>query len=294
MFEKIWNHKLFDLPGEDKSIFVNQVVLAVILVVVGLAVCWVVARFIGARLRRTRMNDGAALVFQKVLFYTLAVAIVFTAMTLLQIPITMFAFLGGAIAIGVGFGAQNIISNFISGWILMAERPVRLGDLIEVDDKIGRVEAIGARCTRVRRTDGIDMLVPNSVMLERTVINWTLIDQDIRTTVRVGVQYGSLTDQVAALIRQAVEEHERILPQPAPIIIFDDFGDNALIFDVYFWCQVSSEMELRQVRSDLRFRIDHLFRDADIIIAYPQRDVHLDTLRPLEVKVTSEKADAGT
>ena len=252
--------------------------------------CWlllsaILARGIGRRLARGRVGPTAATIAQKVIFYTLLVIVVLTMFRRMQVPLTMFAFLGGAVAIGVGFGAQNIINNFISGWILIAERPVRLGDLVEVEGRIGRVEKIGARCTHIHRTDGIDMLVPNSVMLERTVVNWTLHDRNIRTTVRVGVIYGSPADQVAQLIRQAVEEHGDVLKQPQPEIIFEDFGDNALIFDVYFWCNVNSEMELRLVRSALRFRIDQMFREAGLVIAFPQRDVHLDTTQPLQIEM---------
>ena len=107
-----------------------------------------------------------------------------TAMSLLRIPLTAFAFISGAVAIGVGFGAQNIINNFISSWILMSERPVRIGDFVEIDNSAGVVEMIGNRSTRIRRTDGVHMLVPNSQMLERIVVSWTLIDKSIRSMVR--------------------------------------------------------------------------------------------------------------
>ncbi|MAE66445.1 MAG: mechanosensitive ion channel protein [Phycisphaeraceae bacterium] len=283
-FDRIWNTKLFHV-GQDQSITVAQVTVALVVLIGGLLFSSIASRLVGRRLRRGRISEAAADVAQKVIFYTLLVAVVFTSLRLLHIPLTMFHFLGGAVAIGFGFGAQNIINNFISGWILIAERPVRIGDLIELEGNLGRVERIGARCARVRRTDGIDMLVPNSSLLENPVVNWTLVDHRIRTTVRVGVAYGSPTDQVAALIRQAVEEHDDVLPEPAPDVIFEDFGDSALVFDVYFWSNVDSEMELRRVRSAVRFRIDQLFREAGIVIAFPQRDVHLDTLMPLEVHV---------
>jgi small-conductance mechanosensitive channel len=208
-----------------------------------------------------------------------------TVLSLLRIPLTAFAFVSGAIAIGVGFGAQNIINNFISSWILMTERPVRIGDFIEIDDSKGIVEEIGNRSTRIRRTDGVHLLVPNSQMLERKVTNWTLIDRDIRSTVRVGVAYGSPARKVEALIRQAVEADPEIKTEPAPVVIFEDFGDSALIFDVYFWAELTSERDQRLIRSGLRFRIDELFRENGIVIAFPQRDVHLGGQSPLEVRV---------
>ncbi|HEY5775397.1 MAG TPA: mechanosensitive ion channel domain-containing protein, partial [Xanthomonadales bacterium] len=180
---------------------------------------------------------------------------------------------------------------FISGWILMAEQPVRVGDFIEVDTHIGTVERIGNRSTRIRRTDGVHLLVPNSQMLERVVINWTLIDNNIRTSIRIGVAYGSEPHRVAELLEQAVRSQKDVLEDPAPRIIFEDFGDNALIFDAIFWSTVGGERELRQIRSEIRFKVSELFDAANIIIAFPQRDVHIDGLGPLQIElVEKEKA----
>jgi small-conductance mechanosensitive channel len=129
------------------------------------------------------------------------------------------------------------------------------------------------------------MLVPNSQMLERTVINWTLVDKQIRTTVRVGVAYGSPVREVERLIYEAAREHDSIKKSPAPVVIFEDFGDSALIFDLFFWCDVSGERQLREVRSDIRFRLCELFVEHGITIAFPQTDVHLDTQRPLQIEL---------
>lgn len=209
--------------------------------------------------------------------YVLAIAItVITILDVINVPITAFAFLSGAIAIGFGFGAQNIINNFISGWILMWEKPIRIGDFLEVEGTKGIVEKINTRSTRLRRVDGVHMLIPNSKLLENTVINWTLVDKLMRTSVRVGVAYGSPAKQVAALIQQATEEQPEVLNDPKPQVTFEDFGDNALIFEVNFWLNSTVEGGLRQARSKIRFRLDELFAEHDIVVAFPQRDVHID------------------
>ncbi|MFT5451509.1 MAG: small-conductance mechanosensitive channel, partial [Enterobacterales bacterium] len=211
------------------------------------------------------------------LFYVLAVAIVIiTILDVINVPITAFAFLSGAIAIGFGFGAQNIINNFISGWILMWEKPIRIGDFLEVEDAKGTVEKINTRSTRVKRVDGVHMLIPNSKLLENTVVNWTLVDNLMRSSVRVGVAYGSSARQVANLILQATKEQAGVLSEPAPTVYFEDFGDNSLIFEVNFWGESNVEGGVRLMRSDIRFRIDELFEEHNIIVAFPQRDVHLD------------------
>ncbi len=283
-WQDLWHKQLFDL-GQGHTISVNQLVLAAAVFLTGLFLASVLARILARNLARRSVSRGAVQTFQRAIFYTLLVTVALTTLRIMNIPLTMFAFLGGAIAIGVGFGAQNIINNFISGWILLAERQVRVGDLIEVQDHLGKVDSIGNRSTRVRRTDGIDMVVPNSMLLENTIINWTLTDKNVRAKLTVGVAYGSPTATVKKLIAQAVDEHPDVLKTPKPDVIFEDFGDNALIFDVYFWAQVRSAMELRLIQSAVRFRIDELFHQSSLVIAYPQQDTHLDTLKPLEIRI---------
>ena len=228
------------------------------------------------RLRSSGASADTIHLFKR-LFYIIAGAIlIVTTLDVMNVPLTAFAFLSGAVAIGVGFGAQNIINNFISGWILMWERPIRIGDFLEVDGARGSVETINTRSTRIRRVDGVHMLIPNSKLLENTVVNWTLIDNLTRTSVRVGVAYGSDCKLVARLIEQATQQQEDILTEPKPVVIFDDFGDNALMFETFFWVNATKERDLRVIRSQVRFTIDELFAEHDIVIAFPQRDVHLD------------------
>jgi small-conductance mechanosensitive channel len=260
----------------DRSITVLQILSLPTLVVVGYLLIRWGGRIISRRLDASSVSPDLVHLIRRV-FYIIAIALLaFTALDLLNVPLTAFAFVSGAIAIGVGFGAQNIINNFISGWILMWERPIRIGDFLEVGDTRGTVEAINTRSTRIRRVDGVHLLIPNSQLLENTVVNWTLVDRRTRTTVRVGVQYGSPVRKVSELVKQAVTEQEAVLTDPAPIVVFEDFGDNALIFDVYFWILATADRDLRLIRSEIRFRIEELFREADIIVAFPQRDVHID------------------
>lgn len=282
--KELWNFVLFSTPG-GQSLTVGKIVAVLLLLVGGYLVSRFIGYLLGQRLAATRLRPDAAHMIKRVAFFTLLVLVVLTALSLLGVPLTAFAFATGAIAIGVGFGAQNIINNFISGWILMAERPIRIGDFIEIDNTMGTVELIGNRSTRIRRTDGVHLLVPNSRLLEQTVVNWLLVDKEIRTGVRVGVAYGSPVKKVAELIMEAVRAQSEVKEQPAPNVVFEDFGDNALIFDSYFWCDVGGERLLRDVRSEIRFRICDLFAQNGITIAFPQRDVHLDSEDPLEIRL---------
>jgi len=289
-FNRFWQFELFRY--QDNPITTGKIILSLLLLIIG---GWLARRLSGVLGRRilpqVGVNNTSSIAFQRVLFYFLLFALALFALNILEVPLTVFTVLGGAIAIGVGFGAQAIVNNFISGWILLAERRVNIGDLIEVGDSVGHVRSIGARCTHVRRADGIDLLIPNSRMLEQMVINWTLSDNHVRTTVRVGVIYGSPTERVMSLIRTTVLENDRILKSPAPEVAFEDFGDNALIFDVYFWVRAFEEGELRRVRSEIRITLDRLFRAEGIEIAFPQRDMHLRSKTPLDVRMLPAESE---
>ncbi len=242
--------------------------------------------------RRTRLDAGAATAFQSLSFYLLLVIFFLFALRTVNIPLTAFTILGGAFAIGIGFGSQNILNNFISGLILLAERPIKVGDIVEIDRTQGRVERIGARSTRVCTFDNTHIIVPNSAFLERNVVNWTLSDDVIRTHVDVGVAYGSPTREVDRLIHRALAEHGQILDDPEPLVLFTAFGDNALEFRAYFWIRVHASTNKLRIESDVRYRIDHLFRDAGVSIAFPQRDVHLDADRPIPVRLVQGEEEA--
>jgi small-conductance mechanosensitive channel len=281
-----WNYVLATAPS-GQVVTIGQIISVILLLAFGYLGSKFVGFLLGRRLATTRLRPDVIHILKRIAFFVLIVLVGMTALSLLGIPLTAFAFATGAIAIGVGFGAQNIINNFISGWILMAERPIRIDDFIEIDGTYGAVESIGNRSTRIRRTDGVHLLVPNSLLLERTVVNWTLIDREVRSTVRVGVAYGSPVKKVADLILQAVTEQSEVKVEPHPSVVFEDFGDSSLVFDAYFWCDVGGEKFLREIRSAIRFRVSELFEANEIVIAFPQRDVHLDAKDPLEIRIMS-------
>jgi small-conductance mechanosensitive channel len=285
-----WEQEL--VVVDDRSVTTGKVVTAVVLFVLG----YIASRFASRLLRRLlargfSMDAGAALAFQGLSFYLLLTLFFLLSLRTVGIPLTAFTVLGGGIAIGVGFGSQNIVNNFISGLILMVERPIKVGDIVEVDETYGHIEQIGARSTRVRTFDNIHIIVPNSAFLEQNVVNWTLSDNLVRTYVDVGVAYGSNTREVDRLIQRALADHGKVMDDPEPVVLFTEFGDNALGFRAYFWLRMRLMMDRRRVESDVRHRIDRLFRDAGITIAFPQRDVHLDTLQPLEIRLAA--ADEG-
>jgi len=260
----------------EQPITLGDLLMIPLLVVVGLLITKRGVKLISHRLTNKKTDPNVIHLLQRILYIIAITIIVITTLDLINVPIAAFAFLSGAIAIGFGFGAQNIINNFISGWILMWERPIRIGDFLEVEEAKGIVEEINTRSTRIRRVDGVHLLIPNSKLLENTVVNWTLVDKLVRTSVKIGVAYGSPAKKVAALIMQAAMEEKEVLKDPKPLVTFEDFGDNSLVFEVTYWIHSNVEGGLRITRSNIRFRLDELFEDHNIIIAFPQRDVHLD------------------
>ncbi|MGO3739490.1 MAG: mechanosensitive ion channel family protein [Marinomonas foliarum] len=272
--EEMLSYEFFSVAGHSMTL--GGVLLIPAMAIIGFWMTKYLVRLLTAKLTK-RNADPNIIHLVRRLLYAIAISIIaITVLDIINVPITAFAFLSGAIAIGFGFGAQNIINNFISGWILMWEKPICIGDFLEVENAKGVVEEINTRSTRFRRTDGVHMLIPNSKLLENTIVNWTLVDKLMRTSVKIGVAYGSPAKQVAKLILQAVEEQDSVLSNPPPQVIFEDFGDNALIFEVNFWIQSNVEGGLRMAKSNVRFRLDELLAANKIVIAYPQRDVHID------------------
>lgn len=268
------------------TLTIGQVFWASLTVAVALVAAGWLIRRLSRRLLDGGRDANQVQLINRLLWAVAITILFFTALGMLNVPLGAFAFVSGAIAIGIGFGAQNIINNFISGWILMGERPIRIGDLLEVNGTLGWVEAINTRSTHIKRVDGVRIVIPNSHLLENIVVNWNLGDDDVRVFVSVGVAYGSPVRRVAELMEQAVREQGDVLQDPEPRVLFQDFGDSSLLFEAYFWTRLRPGGDFRRLRSEIRFRIDELFRENGITIAFPQRDVHLDGVLKLEPGLT--------
>lgn len=240
---------------------------------------WLISKFISKiimnrLLKKAGINQDSVTIIQRITFFLLLTIITLIILSFLDIPLGAFAFISGAVAIGFGFGAKTIIENFLSGWILMTERPIRMGDVIEIDGNYGSIIGIGNRSTVIKRNDGAHIVIPNSQILESKLINLSAINPNIRTSIKVGVSYGTDIELVKQLLFEIAKSHPLIDQSVSSAVIFEDFGDNALVFDLFFWIPINSGGELRQVRSDIRFAVSKKFTEHGIVIAFPQRDVH--------------------
>ncbi|MFO0871691.1 MAG: mechanosensitive ion channel [Pirellulales bacterium] len=279
----IWNYELVAVG--DQSITIGKISRGLGGFSLGLLLSAVVSRLLGRRLLpRLGLDYGASEALRTLCFYSLSVVFGILALEMAHVPLTAFTFLGGAVAIGVGFGSQNVLNNFISGLILLAERPLRVGDLVEVDSVHGTVEHIGARSTIVRTGANVEIIVPNSRLLENNLTNLTRTDNRIRTSVTVGVAYGSPLDVVKRELLAAVQQPD-VLADPVPFVIFTDFADSALTFEVYFWVHVRSMTECARIAGAVREAIDERFREVGIEIPFPQQQLHLSPAAQLEIQL---------
>jgi small-conductance mechanosensitive channel len=204
--------------------------------------------------------------------------------------LTVFA---GAVGVGVGFGLQNIASNFISGLVILAERPITIGDRIEVAGVAGQVQQIRARSTVILTNDNITMIVPNTKFIDSPVTNWTYGDPRVRFRIPVGVAYGSDINKVREALLAAGREDPHTLEEPAPNVFLEKFGESSIDFELVVW---SSEMSYRprRFRSDLNFAIEKKLRESGIEIAFPQRDLHIRSGVLKVENVTSDGAKTRT
>ena len=282
----IWVYELFEVGGAPFT--VGKLITGLLLLGFGY---WLAKRASDAIDRRliSRLEIESSLrqTLKRALFYFLVVIVTLFTLHTLSVPITIFAVLGGALAIGFGFGSQNVVNNFISGIIMMIEQPVRIGDFVEVDGLRGTIELIGIRSTHMLTPENRQVILPNSYFLEKAVMNWTLDSDVVRGKISVGVGYESDVEKVKDILEKVAINHEDVLPQPVPRVVFSDFGDNALLFDIYFWYRMGQRRMTAEIESDLRFVINHEFRKGNISIPFPQRQVHLTVPLQVEVKARS-------
>jgi len=283
---RIWDTELFTVG--DTPIQVNQLVIALLVLIAGLIISKVVSRRIGGKvLPRLHVQPGPASAIQSISHYIMLTIAVFFALNIAGVPLTVFTIFGGALALGIGFGSQNIVNNFISGLILLLERPIQVSDNVTVGGDTGRVLKIGPRATHIQRYDGVTVILPNSHLLENAVANWNLPDRRIRSMISIGVAYGSDVKLVKSTLDKLLEDHIRVLESPDNRVFFAGFGDSSLDFEMHFWISPRSSFDRKQIESDLRYKIDDLFREHDITIPFPQRDLNFKASPPISIEVKS-------
>lgn len=223
---------------------------------------------------KTDLPESLEYGIARILGYAFMVIGFYLAFQVAGIDLSSLAFIAGAIGVGIGFGLQNIINNFVSGIIIFAEQPIAIGDRVEVGGIAGRVKKISLRSTTVVTNDNITMIVPNGDFISQTVTNWSHGDPKVRIRIPVGVAYGTDIDLLQRVLLEVATENPKTLDDPEPSVLFSDFGDNSLNFELAVWTATMSTRPRRFI-SSLNFAIEKKLRENNIEIPFPQRDLHV-------------------
>jgi len=287
IFEEValWHHTGI-IDGEEGIVPVTLADIGLVLLIVFFAVA--AARNLPALfeillLSHTSISAGSRYAITTMIGYVIAAAAAVTVFSVLGLSWGSVQWLVAALGVGIGFGLQEIVANFISGIIILFERPVRIGDVVTIGDTTGSVSNIRIRATTIRNWDKQELLVPNKEFITGRLLNWTLSDNLNRVVITVGVDYGADVPLALSLLEEAVKEFEQVLEDPQPMFTFEGFGDNAL--NLVVRCYLDSMTDRLSITSALHQRINEKFRAAGVSIAFPQRDVHLSAAQPLEVRV---------
>jgi potassium efflux system protein len=256
-------------------------VLAILIIIAGARRLPALLEFV--LLARLNLTAGSRYAITSLTQYAIVAVGIVLVFNLLGGSWSEIQWLIAALGVGIGFGLQEIVANFICGLILLFERPIRIGDVVTVGDTDGMVTGIRIRSTTIRNWDRQELLVPNKEFVTGRLLNWTLSDPVTRIVIPVGIAYGSDVARAIKLIQEAADEHERVLDDPATLVTFDSFADNSLT--IVLRCFIGSMDYWRQTISELHQAINEKLNDAEIVVAFPQRDIHLDTSKPLDVRI---------
>jgi small-conductance mechanosensitive channel len=229
---------------------------------------------------RTRLAQGVPYAISSLLRYTMIFLGFMLALAAAGIELGKLTVIAGGLGVGIGFGLQNVVNNFVSGLILLFERPVQVGDVVQImsQNLWGEIRRIGIRASVIHTFDGAEVVVPNGHLISDSVTNWTLSDRRRRVEVNVGVEYGTDAQRVIDLLLEVADGHPDVLEIPAPRAFFLSFGDSALLFLLRGW--IADFDDGFRVRSELSVAIQHALREAGIGVPFPQRDLHLRTVSP--------------
>lgn len=281
------NVPLFDL-GKQPLTSLSLIKIALFIAFLG-----IIARFSMGILQKkllihTRLEKGQQYAISRVVSYIIFAVGLIVGLESLGLDLSSLVVLGGALGLGVGLGLQTVVSNFVAGLILLLEQPVRVGDRIEVGDTYGEVIALKGRSTWVRTNDNVVIIVPNSDFIEKSVTNWTANDRRVRINLPVGVSYQSDPKKVREAMLRVAAAHTDVLREPAPDVMFKDFGDSSLDFQLRVWTESKVSIPI-VLKSELYFAIFEEFRELEIELPFPQRDLHLRSISADVTTMLSKK-----
>ncbi|WP_224484648.1 mechanosensitive ion channel family protein [Robertkochia aurantiaca] len=266
--------RFFSIPlyeGNDVSIQIGTILTILVGCLVAYYLLRLIRKLITAKLPATDKNKFISIF--KFIQYLVYLLVVITVLNTSGVDLTVLLTASAALFVGLGFALQYLFQDIISGIMIILDQSLHIGDIIEIENKVGKVTDIKLRTTRAITRDDKILVIPNHKFLTDSVFNYTQNHRTTRELVRVGVAYGSDTKLVTRLLLEAASESPGVLSDPEPFVMFEDFGDSALIFSVNFFIR-DSFVDPR-IKSDIRYSIDAKFRENNVTIPFPQRDVHL-------------------
>jgi len=278
IFSTILILKSFHLDYEffkigDKSFSLSSIFYAILIILVAQLIAWVMTQLVlFTYYRKNKVNVGSQFAINQLMTYVVYVIAIFMALESLGIQMTVIWGGAAALLVGVGLGLQQTFNDLISGIILLFERTVEVGNVVEIaGGMVGTVRRIGLRTSTVETRDNITVIVPNSKLITESVVNWSHADDKARFSISVGVAYGTDTNLVKELLLKVARNNVYVLSNPGPRVRFVDFGNSSLDFQLIFWSR--NFLVIEDIKSDLRFEINQIFNENEISIPFPQRDV---------------------
>ncbi|HDR88532.1 MAG TPA: mechanosensitive ion channel [Bacteroidetes bacterium] len=259
--------------SENIRITPYSILVVIIIFFAAWLIVYLFRKLMNRQVKSQRVDMGTSHAVINLVKYLVWVLAIGLALESIGVKLTLLLAGSAALLVGVGLGLQQIFKDIISGFFLLFDRSIEVGNVVELNNLVGRVQSIGLRTTRMLTRDNITMIIPNSEFIEGFVINWSSMDELTRFHVNVGVAYGSDVRKVERVLLECARGNPDITDRIAPFVRFNNFGDSSLDFQLYFWTRRSFEVE--NIKSDLRFAINEAFRENDIRIPFPQHDVHL-------------------
>ncbi|MBN2225849.1 MAG: mechanosensitive ion channel [candidate division Zixibacteria bacterium] len=285
LLSSVLHYRLFEL--NQTPVTVSSLLMFIIVLLVFLLISRIVNRIVLRRiLNRFAIDDSTSYRMVRIGHYLVMIVGTLFAFQFVGIDLGGLAVIFGLLSVGIGFGLQNITSNFIAGLILLFEQPIRVGDRVTVGGTEGNVMAINMRSTTIRTLNNITIIVPNAEFISERVTNWSHGDSKIRLDIDVGVSYASDLETVLKALREAADEHREALKTPAPDVLLMEFGDSSWNMRLRVW--IDSPKRYYLVRSEINQAIVGKFRQYGIEIPFPQRDVHLRSPLPVPLKTNEE------
>tara|TARA_R110002050_G_scaffold71466_6_gene153640 strand:+ start:1977 stop:2825 length:849 start_codon:yes stop_codon:yes gene_type:complete len=262
----------------DWELRIINLVWVIMIFLITYTLLWVFKKYLERQERINRLDSGKSYAVRQVVAYIAYIIAIISAVDSLGFQITVLLASSTALLVGLGLGLQDLFKDMVAGFIILFERTVTAGDVVEITGIVGEVKEVGLRTTSLLTREEIILIVPNSKLTDENVVNWSQNKKTTRFKITVGVAYGSDTQLVKQLLTEAALNSEEVLKKPEPFVVFDDFGDSSLSFSVLFFSK--NLFRIERTKSNIRFEIDRLFRENKVTIPFPQRDIWFKNQAP--------------